>query len=181
MDGDQPQVVDKDGERGRNRTFNLLIKSTCGTENQHFSAVCMDSDSLVKMRVSALRPNLELNASKRPLGTILGTVFERGFRCRRKNSLTAFRADGIERRPHFFEIDLARSGPDSWNDRGDERTLAGQMNEELAPHGLEFIKAKNDRAGGAQLIYTMLQNYQLKIAHTFGRLRFRTHHLKAAS
>jgi hypothetical protein len=27
MDGDQPQVVDKDGERGRNRTFNLLIKS----------------------------------------------------------------------------------------------------------------------------------------------------------
>jgi hypothetical protein len=57
-------------------------------------------------------------------------------------------------------------GPDSWNDRGDERTLAGQMNEELAPHGLEFVKAKNDRAGGAQLIYTMLQNYQLKIAHT---------------
>jgi hypothetical protein len=52
------------------------------------------------------------------------------------------------------------------NDRGDERTLAGQMNEELAPHGLEFIKAKNDRAGGAQLIYTMLQHYQLKIAHT---------------
>jgi hypothetical protein len=57
-------------------------------------------------------------------------------------------------------------GPDSWNDRGGERTLAGQMNEELAPHGLEFVKAKNDRAGGAQLIYTMLQNYQLKIAHT---------------
>ena len=27
MDGDQPQVVDKDGERGRNRTSNLLIKS----------------------------------------------------------------------------------------------------------------------------------------------------------
>jgi hypothetical protein len=50
-----------------------------------------------------------------------------------------------------------------WNDRGDERTLAGQINEELAPHGLEFIKAKNDRAGGAQLIYTMLQNYQLKM------------------
>jgi hypothetical protein len=57
-------------------------------------------------------------------------------------------------------------GPDSWNDQGDERTLAGQMNEELSPHGLEFVKAKNDRAGGAQLIYTMLQNYQLKIAHT---------------
>jgi hypothetical protein len=27
MDGDQSQVVDKDGERGRNRTSNLLIKS----------------------------------------------------------------------------------------------------------------------------------------------------------
>jgi hypothetical protein len=27
MDGDQPQVVDKDGERGRNQTFSLLIKS----------------------------------------------------------------------------------------------------------------------------------------------------------
>jgi hypothetical protein len=27
MDGDQPQVADKDGERGRNRTSNLLIKS----------------------------------------------------------------------------------------------------------------------------------------------------------
>jgi hypothetical protein len=27
VDGDQSQVVDKDGERGRNRTSNLLIKS----------------------------------------------------------------------------------------------------------------------------------------------------------
>ena len=27
MDGGEPQVVDKDGERGRNRTYNLLIKS----------------------------------------------------------------------------------------------------------------------------------------------------------
>jgi hypothetical protein len=63
-----------DGERGRNRTFNLLIKSTCGTRNQHFSAVWMHSHSLVKMRVLALRPNLQLNVSKRPLGTILGTA-----------------------------------------------------------------------------------------------------------
>lgn len=57
-------------------------------------------------------------------------------------------------------------GPDSWNDRGDEHTLAGQMNEVLAPHGLEFIKANNDRAGGAQLIYTMLQAGTLKIARS---------------
>ena len=27
MDGGQPQVVERDGERGRNRTYNLLIKS----------------------------------------------------------------------------------------------------------------------------------------------------------
>jgi hypothetical protein len=27
----------KDGERGRNRTFNLLIKSTCLTQNQQVS------------------------------------------------------------------------------------------------------------------------------------------------
>src|SRR5437016_11155166 len=27
MDGGPPQVVERDGERGRNRTFNLLIKS----------------------------------------------------------------------------------------------------------------------------------------------------------
>jgi hypothetical protein len=27
MERDEPQVVDKEGERGRNRTFNLLIKS----------------------------------------------------------------------------------------------------------------------------------------------------------
>jgi hypothetical protein len=64
----------KNGERGRNRTYNLLIKSTCGTRNQHFSAVWIHSDSLVKMRGSVARPNLQPNASKRPLGTILGTV-----------------------------------------------------------------------------------------------------------
>lgn len=57
-------------------------------------------------------------------------------------------------------------GPDSWNDRGDEHTLAGQMNDILEPHGLEFIKADNDRAGGAQLIYAMLQHDELKIAQT---------------
>lgn len=54
--------------------------------------------------------------------------------------------------------------PDSWNDRGDLHTLAGQMNEVLEPHGLSFEKADNDRAGGAQLIYTMLQSGELVIA-----------------
>lgn len=63
-------------------------------------------------------------------------------------------------------IEAMYLGPDSWNDRGDEHTLAGQMNEELETHGLEFIKANNDRAGGAQLLYTMLESGALKIADT---------------
>jgi hypothetical protein len=54
--------------------------------------------------------------------------------------------------------------PDCWNDRGDYRPLAGQMNKKLEPHGLGFAQARNDRAGGAMLIYTMLQNGQLVIA-----------------
>lgn len=61
-------------------------------------------------------------------------------------------------------IEAMYLGPDSWNDRGDEHTLAGQMNEELESHGLEFIKANNDRAGGAQLLYTMLESGALKIS-----------------
>ncbi|PWT80205.1 MAG: hypothetical protein C5B44_05720 [Acidobacteria bacterium] len=56
--------------------------------------------------------------------------------------------------------------PDSWNDRGDNHTLAGQMNEILDEYGLSFIKAHNDRAGGAQLMYSMLQDGQWKIADT---------------
>lgn len=57
-------------------------------------------------------------------------------------------------------------GPDSWNDRGDQHTLAGLANEVMEPHDLEFVKARNDRAGGAMLIYTMLQTGQLVIADT---------------
>jgi len=57
-------------------------------------------------------------------------------------------------------------GPDSWNNRGDDHTLAAQMNDELEPHGLEFIKANNDRAGGAQLLYGMLQNGEFKVARS---------------
>jgi hypothetical protein len=56
--------------------------------------------------------------------------------------------------------------PDCWNDRGDYRPLAGQMNEKLEKHGIGFSKARNDRAGGAMLIYTMLQNGLLVIAET---------------
>lgn len=54
--------------------------------------------------------------------------------------------------------------PDAWNDRGDQHTLAGQMNEVLQPHGLVFVKAKNDRAGGAMLTYEMLRDGTLLVA-----------------
>jgi hypothetical protein len=54
--------------------------------------------------------------------------------------------------------------PDAWNDRGDQHTLAGQMNDVLQPHGLVFLKAKNDRAGGAMLTYEMLRDGTLQVA-----------------
>ena len=54
--------------------------------------------------------------------------------------------------------------PDAWNDRGDQHTLAGQMNQVLQPHGLIFVKAKNDRAGGAMLTYEMLRDGSLQVA-----------------
>jgi len=38
------------------------------------------------------------------------------------------------------------------------------MNREIEDHGVEFIPANNDRAGGAQLIYTMLMSGELKIS-----------------
>lgn len=56
--------------------------------------------------------------------------------------------------------------PDCRNNRGDYRTLTDQMNEVLRPHGLHFIDAQNDRAGGAMLIYTMLQRGNFVIADT---------------
>lgn len=54
--------------------------------------------------------------------------------------------------------------PDAWNDRGDQHTLAGQMNDVLQPHGLAFVKARNDRAGGSQLAYGMLGDGTVQIA-----------------
>jgi len=56
--------------------------------------------------------------------------------------------------------------PDCWAERGDAHSLASLMNEELEKHGLCFIQASNDRAGGAQLLYTMLQTGHLVIADT---------------
>jgi hypothetical protein len=55
-------------------------------------------------------------------------------------------------------------GPDCWAERGDAHTLAHLANEELEPYDLAFQQARNDRAGGAQLVYTMLQTGELVIA-----------------
>ncbi len=57
-------------------------------------------------------------------------------------------------------------GPDCWAERGDAHTLAALANEELEPYDLSFQQARNDRAGGAQLVYTMLQTGDLVIADT---------------
>ena len=56
--------------------------------------------------------------------------------------------------------------PDCWAERGDQHTLAQLANEELEKYDLNFVQARNDRAGGAQLIYTMLQTGELVIADT---------------
>lgn len=55
-------------------------------------------------------------------------------------------------------------GPDCWAERGDQHTLAALANEELEQYAFE--QARNDRAGGAQLVYTMLQTGELVIADT---------------
>jgi hypothetical protein len=56
--------------------------------------------------------------------------------------------------------------PDCWAERGDQNTLAHLANQELEPYELEFQRARTDRAGGAQLIYTMLRAGELVIADT---------------
>lgn len=72
--------------------------------------------------------------------------------------------------------------PDSWNDRGDHNTLAGQMNDVLRPHGLNFVPASSDRAGGAMLIYELLRDGRLLISDTCqllcASLESRTHDKK---
>lgn len=56
--------------------------------------------------------------------------------------------------------------PDAWAERGDGHSLAALMNEYMEGHELVYTQASNDRAGGAMLLYTMLQTGQLVIANT---------------
>jgi Phage integrase family len=69
------EVVEEDGERGRNRTYNLLIKSSLRMRNQQFSSFWLCLVSLVFVRLSQQDVTAKLNGSKPPLGTNLGTKF----------------------------------------------------------------------------------------------------------
>lgn len=53
--------------------------------------------------------------------------------------------------------------PDSFDDIGVTDTLAGQMNEVLKPNKLQFNRANNNRAGGANKIYSSLDSGELLI------------------
>lgn len=54
-------------------------------------------------------------------------------------------------------------GPDSWANRGDGHTIAGQFQERVEKYGITLSKASTDREGGWQLIYKMLKSGELVI------------------
>jgi len=60
--------------------------------------------------------------------------------------------------------------PANFKNIGDGHTIAGQINEVLEPYDLGAIPASNDRIGGWQLMYQMLQTGQWQIADTCPKL-----------
>jgi hypothetical protein len=54
--------------------------------------------------------------------------------------------------------------PSNFKNIGDGHTIADQINEILGPYGLGAIPASNDRMGGWQLMYQMLQKGEWQIA-----------------
>jgi hypothetical protein len=58
------------------------------------------------------------------------------------------------------------SRPRKLQNIGDGHTIADQINEVLEPYDLGAIPASNDRNGGWQLMYQMLQTGQWQIADT---------------
>ena len=60
--------------------------------------------------------------------------------------------------------------PANFRDIGDGHTIANQINEVLEPYGLGVLEASNDRIGGWQLMYQMLQTGQWLIADTCPKL-----------
>jgi hypothetical protein len=60
--------------------------------------------------------------------------------------------------------------PANFKNIGDGHTIADQINEVLEPYDLGVIPASNDRIGGWQLMYQMLQTGQWQIADTCPKL-----------
>jgi hypothetical protein len=56
--------------------------------------------------------------------------------------------------------------PANFKNIGDGHTIADQINEVLEPHNLGVLAASNDRPGGWQLMYKMLQTGEWQIADT---------------
>jgi hypothetical protein len=54
-------------------------------------------------------------------------------------------------------------GPDSWSNRGDGHTIAGQFQERVEEYGITLTRASTDREGGWQRIYRMLKSGELVI------------------
>jgi len=60
--------------------------------------------------------------------------------------------------------------PSNFKHIGDGHTIADQINEVLEPYDLACIEASNDRIGGWQLMYQLLQTGEWQIADTCPRL-----------
>src|SRR5208283_5431672 len=60
--------------------------------------------------------------------------------------------------------------PSNFKNIGDGHTIADQINEVLEPCDLDVIPASNDRIGGWQLMYRMLQTSEWQIADTCPKL-----------
>lgn len=60
--------------------------------------------------------------------------------------------------------------PANFKNIGDGHTIANQINEVLEPYDLGVLPASNDRIGGWQLMYQMLQKSQWQVADTCPKL-----------
>lgn len=60
--------------------------------------------------------------------------------------------------------------PSNFKNIGDGHTIADQINEVLEPYDLAVLEASNDRVGGWQLMYKMLQTGEWQVADTCPKL-----------
>jgi len=70
---------------------------------------------------------------------------------------------GEDRRPIEYRWMPWYLSPDAWAEKGVPFTIAGQMNAELARYHRGFVRADNDRAGGAVKMYTGFDSGELVI------------------